>query len=75
MGTRIRVATPEDLVIYKGFAWLPQDQQDVERLLLMHGRAMDLSRVRRILGEFLELMEEPERMLAFNALVHRCGLA
>jgi len=36
---------PEDLVIYKAIAWRPQDQQDVERLLALHGARMDLARL------------------------------
>jgi hypothetical protein len=35
------VAQPEDLVIYKAIAWRPQDQQDVERLLALHGARCD----------------------------------
>ena len=37
---RVPVARPEDLVIYKAIAWRPQDQQDVERLLTLHGPAL-----------------------------------
>jgi predicted nucleotidyltransferase len=47
-GVRARVARAEDLVIYKAVAWRPQDQQDVERLLTLHGSRIDLVRVRRV---------------------------
>jgi predicted nucleotidyltransferase len=57
-GARLAVARPEDLVIYKALAWRPQDQQDIERLLALHGDAMDLERVERhvrALGEALDV--------------------
>jgi hypothetical protein len=38
-GVRVPVAQPEDLVIYKAVAFRPQDQQDIERLLTLHGDA------------------------------------
>jgi hypothetical protein len=36
---RVRVARPEDLVIYKAVAWRPQDRQDVEPRLLARAQA------------------------------------
>jgi len=36
-GVRIRVATPEDLVVYKAVAWRDRDRADIERLLALHG--------------------------------------
>lgn len=57
-GARLPVAQPEDLVIYKAVAWRPQDQQDIERLLALHGARMDLARVRRHVQALGEAMEE-----------------
>jgi len=59
-GVRIAIPRPEDLVIYKMIASRPQDLQDVEALLLRHRDQMDLARVRRIVGEFAEVLERPE---------------
>jgi len=41
-GTRVAVARAEDLIIYKAVAFRPQDQQDIERLLVLHRRTIDL---------------------------------
>ena len=60
-GVALPVARPEDLVIYKAIAWRPQDQQDVERLLALHGDAMDLDRVRARVGELSDALEVDRR--------------
>jgi len=70
-GVHAPVAQAEDLVIYKTVAWRSQDQQDIERLLQRHGRAIDLTRVRRYVAEFAQLLEVPEREQEFEALVAR----
>jgi hypothetical protein len=44
---RVRVAMPEDLVVYKAIAARERDLSDVERLLELHASTMDLHRVRR----------------------------
>ena len=69
--TLVRVAQPEDLVIYKAIAWRPQDQQDVERLLAVHGARMDLTRVRRIVAELAAALEEPERVAEIERVIRR----
>lgn len=71
LGTsRLPVAQPEDLVIYKAVAWRPQDQQDIERLLVLHGGRMDLARIRRHVRELGEAMEE-DRVCGLDALISR----
>jgi hypothetical protein len=67
---RLRVAQPEDLVIYKAVAWRPQDQQDIERLLVLHGARMDLARIRRHVRELGEAMEE-DRLAELDAVIRR----
>ena len=67
-GVVLPIARAEDLVIYKAVAWRPQDQQDVERLLALHGDTIDLTRVRAhvlALGEALETdrLRELERVI------------
>jgi hypothetical protein len=69
-GARLPVAQPEDLVIYKAVAWRPQDQQDIERLLVLHSAGMDLARVRRHVRELGEAMEE-DRSSVLDALIAR----
>lgn len=70
-GATVKIAQAEDLVVYKCVAWRPQDQQDVERLLTLHGATMDLDRLRRRVAELAEAMEESERLAAFEAVVER----
>ena len=68
---QVPVARPEDLVIYKAIAWRPQDQQDVERLLNLHGDRMDLVRVRRVVAELAAALDEPERASELERVIQR----
>lgn len=68
---RVPVARPEDLVIYKAVAWRPQDQQDIERLLNLHGSRMDLDRVRRVVAELGDALDEPERASELERVIQR----
>jgi len=68
-GVTAPVARAEDLVVYKVVAWRDRDRDDVRRLLGLHGRAMDLGRVRRLVREFAEALEQPERIGEFDRLV------
>jgi hypothetical protein len=70
-GVRVRVAAPEDLVVFKTVAWRDRDRADVERLLVRHAGAIDLARVRSLIGQFSDILETPERVQEFNALVAR----
>lgn len=70
----VPVASPEDLVVYKTLAWRDRDRPDVERLLILHGSTMNLDRVRRLVREFAEILEDPDRVEEFEALVRRVGL-
>jgi hypothetical protein len=67
---KLQVAQPEDLVIYKAVAWRPQDQQDIERLLFLHGARMDLVRVRRHVRDLGEAMEQ-DRLHELDAVIRR----
>lgn len=70
-GARVRVARAEDLVIYKIAAWRPQDQQDVERLVALHGKHMDMERVRGFARELATLLEEPQRVEELEKILSR----
>jgi predicted nucleotidyltransferase len=74
-GIRVPVARAEDLLIYKAVAFRPQDQQDIERLLALHGRTVDLNRIKRVVQEFATAIEAPERPAELDALIRRTGLA
>ena len=64
------IAQPEALVVYKAIAWRPQDQQDVERLLVLYGTQMDVARIRRQVRELSEAMEV-NRLDALDVLLRR----
>lgn len=70
-GTTVRVARAEDLLVYKAIAWRPQDQQDIERLLVLHGHTVDLARVRTLVGEFAAALDDTERPSALDRLIAR----
>jgi hypothetical protein len=70
-GVSIQVARAEDLIIYKAVAFRPQDQQDIERLLTLHAEQIDLDRVRKILAEFAQAIEAPERPEDLERIIRR----
>jgi hypothetical protein len=70
-GVQIRAARPEDLVVFKAVAWRDRDRSDIERLLVLHGDQMDLERVRRIVGEFAEVLDDPARMTTLDEIITR----
>ena len=68
-GVTVPIARAEDLVVYKAVAWRDRDRDDIRRLIELHGRTMDLERVRGFLRAFAEAMERPERIGEFDRLV------
>ena len=67
-GAKVKVPTPEDLIIMKAVAQRPKDMGDIEALLRVHEN-LDLNRIRYWAGEFAAALETPgilddlERML------------
>jgi len=45
------------------------DRSDIERLLIKHGRTIDLVRIRQALEQLLNMLDEPERLVEFDRLV------
>ncbi|MFO0589786.1 MAG: nucleotidyltransferase [Polyangiaceae bacterium] len=70
-GTEVRIPRVDDLVIYKVVGWRPQDRQDIERLVSLHGKAMNLERVMRLTRELSEALEAPERLTEVEQLITR----
>lgn len=70
-GVSLRVAIPEDLIVYKAAAWRDRDRSDIERLLTLHGDQIDLDRVRRLIVEIAAVLEDPGRVALFDAIVAR----
>ena len=74
-GVRVRVARPEDLIIYKLVAARPRALDDAEALLIAHGERIDHARLRRIVGEFAEGIEDPGRADVLEGMLARTGRA
>jgi hypothetical protein len=72
-GVNVPVAQPEDLLVYKAIAWRDRDRADVERLLVRYARSIDLQRVRSLIEEFARVLEAPERLAEFEAIVRRAS--
>jgi len=68
---KVRVARPEDLVVFKAVAWRERDRTDIERLLALYANTMDLSRVMKIVREFAEVLEDPQRPAELQRLIDR----
>lgn len=69
--TTALVALPEDLLIYKAVAFRERDRGDIQRLLELHSDDIDLTRVKAVVRQFAEALEEPERATEFDELVQR----
>ncbi len=67
----VPVALPQDLVVYKAVAWRDQDRTDIERLLRLHGARIDMQRVRALVAQFAAALDDPERIVEFEAIVDR----
>jgi hypothetical protein len=71
---RIPVARAEDLVVYKILASRPRDIDDAEKLLNLHGRVIQIARVRRLVQQFCEVLEDTNRLETLDRLLKRLGL-
>ncbi len=74
-GLTLRVARPEDLVIYKSAAWRDRDRSDIERLLVLHIDNIDLTRVRGLVAEIASVLGDPSRIETFDGMVKRAQKA
>jgi len=70
-GFHVRIAIPEDLIVYKAAAWRDRDVSDIERLLALYIGQIDLDRVRNLVRDIGAALDDPERIDAFDALVTR----
>jgi hypothetical protein len=57
---RVPVAIADDLIVYKAIAARERDRSDIERLLEIHGRTIDIAHVRRTVEELAAALERPE---------------
>jgi hypothetical protein len=66
---RVPVAAPGDLIVYKAIAARARDLSDIERLLEIHGHAIDLKLVKRTIEELADALERPELVEGFERIV------
>ena len=67
----VRVASAEDLIVFKAVAFRDRDRSDIERLVSRHHANVDLDRVRLLVGQFAEVLEDPDRVVALNKIIDR----
>lgn len=60
-GFRLKVASPEALVLMKAIAWRPKDQLDIRDLVSVNPH-LDWQQVIEQFGEYANLLEVPERV-------------
>ncbi len=65
----IRVPRAEDLIIYKLVASRPRDVEDAERLILLYASQIDTGRIRKILTEFCQVLEDESRLKTLERLL------
>jgi hypothetical protein len=66
---RIRVARAEDLIVYKIVAFRPRDIDDAEKLLDLHGKSIQIQRVRRLVQQFCEVLEDTARLSTLDRIL------
>ena len=71
---RIPVARAEDLVVYKIVASRPRDIDDAEKLLNLPGGEIQIARVRRLVQQFCEVLEDTARLETLDRLLKRLSL-
>jgi hypothetical protein len=62
----VRVCSAEDLIIHKAVAGRPQDIVDIESVILRQGRRLNVDYIRRWLGEFSDLLANPDILERFE---------
>ncbi len=67
----VRLARPEDLIVYKAAAWRDRDRSDIERLLTLYVDEIDLDRVRALIGEIGAALNDLQRLAHFDVMVER----
>ncbi|HYJ88619.1 MAG TPA: nucleotidyl transferase AbiEii/AbiGii toxin family protein [Pyrinomonadaceae bacterium] len=67
---RLPVARPEDLIISKAVPMRPQDLADIDKLLSFYPD-VNFTRIRKLVGEFQQLLDRPEYLLKLEELLER----
>lgn len=67
---KLRIASPEDLIISKAVPMRPADQVDIDKLLSFYP-TVDFKRIRDLVGEFQSLLDRPEYVQKLEELLQR----
>ena len=62
----VRLCSAEDLVIHKAVAGRPQDLRDIEGVVYRQGSTLDAATIRRWLGAFAAVLEQPDLLERFE---------
>jgi hypothetical protein len=72
-GVRLRLCSPDALIVFKVFAGRPQDWLDVEGVVAKSGARIDWNGVRADLRTLLELKEDAESLPRLEMILARRG--
>lgn len=67
---QVRVPTPEDLIISKAVPMRPVDLADIDKLLTYYPH-VNFNRIRKLVGEFQELLDRPEYIAKLEEVLRR----
>lgn len=67
-GRKIKICSPEDLIIYKAVASRTQDIMDIDGIIKRQGQRLNIRYIRRWLKEFALLLENPDIHQQFEKL-------
>ena len=67
---RLRLPTPEDLIILKAIAHRPKDMLDIEAVISVQ-KELDYERIRFWVQQFAEVLEMPELMTDLESIIAR----
>jgi len=70
-GFQAWVCSAEDLIIQKVIAHRPKDWQDVESVIAERGTELDTAYIQKWLKEFVEVLEKPELIEQYAAILKR----
>lgn len=60
--TRLRLPTPEDLIVMKAFAGRERDWEDIRGVVKRRGSELDIVYIRRQILPLLEIVDKPDHM-------------
>jgi predicted nucleotidyltransferase len=65
-GLSVKICSAEDLIIHKAVAGRPQDEADIESIVIRQGKSLDVNYIRQWLREFSLLLGTEEALERFE---------